>query len=183
MRAVTMRSRRCSRWNVGYLRRNLGTLEESWMLPSKEQIMRTVPRRRRMQNTSPMVQSVEKIMGTVPGRDVFDIRSHEVLRSQCNQFVRQDLILTIETPSWQMPSLKQQRGKGPSVIHLILTKGSSVAYANHIMPFAKMSRKSWFTQMFRGTAPDVRRWALCGTCERVQMKGTSASHSWASRGQ
>ena len=99
MRAVTMRSGRCSRWNVGYSRRNLGTLEESWMVRSKEQIMRTVPRRRRMQNTSPMVQSEEKIMGTVPSRDVFDIRAHEVLRSQCNQFVRQDLILTIETPS------------------------------------------------------------------------------------
>ncbi len=99
MRAVTMRSRRWSHWNVGYSRRNLGTLEESWMVRSKEEIMRTVPRRRRMQNTSPMVQSKEKIMGTVPSRDIFDIRALEVLRSQCNQFVRQDLILPIETPS------------------------------------------------------------------------------------
>jgi hypothetical protein len=79
-----MRSRRCSRWNVGYSRRNFGTLEESWMVRSKEHIMRTVPRRRRMQNTSPMMQSEEKIMGTVPSRDFFDIRGLEVLRSQCN---------------------------------------------------------------------------------------------------
>jgi hypothetical protein len=99
MRAVTMRSGRCSHWNVGYLRRNLGTLEESWMVRSKEQITRTVPRRRQMQNTSPMVQSKERIMGTVPCSDVFDTRALEVLRSKCNQFVRQDLILTIETPS------------------------------------------------------------------------------------
>jgi hypothetical protein len=52
-----------------------------------------------MQNTSSMVQSEERIMGTVPCSDVFDIRALEVLRSKCNQFVRQDLILTIETPS------------------------------------------------------------------------------------
>jgi hypothetical protein len=75
MRVVTTRSRRCFRGNIGYSRRNLGTLQESWMVRSKEQMMRTVPRSRRMQNTSPRVQSEEKNMRTVPSRDVFDIRA------------------------------------------------------------------------------------------------------------
>ncbi len=38
-------------------------------------MMRTVPRRRRMQNTSSRVQSKEKNMISVPSRDVCDIRA------------------------------------------------------------------------------------------------------------